>query len=279
MAQAEVQPQAPILLKPLEIALASPPAENQIAPVAPPTSAPLAPIAAKPATKAKVAGSDSGPVATTASKPAAVPQSATPLQALAVKAPDAEADHTEPHAEAAAPAKAAPAAPSTDQPATPQPAIQNPALAAQAPSLPRAEPQTVSRLAAQIVRKIDGKSSRFDISLDPIGLGRVNVRVEIGASGQVTAALRFDNPHAAAELRGRADELRQALQQAGFDVSKSGLSFSQGGQGQAGQNFAGGAPKARAGWASGSGADDALTPISNTSSSRRAALGGVDVRI
>ena len=33
---------------------------------------------------------------------------------------------------------------------------------------------------------------------------------KIGSSGQVTAALSFDNPHAAAELRGRADELRQA---------------------------------------------------------------------
>jgi hypothetical protein len=51
--------------------------------------------------------------------------------------------------------------------------------------------------------------------------------------------LSFDNPNAAAEAKGRAGDLQQALQQAGFDIGQGGLSFtSGGGQGAAGQNAA-----------------------------------------
>lgn len=103
----------------------------------------------------------------------------------------------------------------------------------------RGAPETVARLAAQIVKKLEGKSSRFDIALDPAGLGKVDVKVEINAQGQMTAALNFDTAAAAAELRGRASELRAALEQAGFDMSNSNLSFSFAGQGDnSGQAFA-----------------------------------------
>ncbi|MBN4683644.1 flagellar hook-length control protein FliK, partial [Pandoraea nosoerga] len=103
------------------------------------------------------------------------------------------------------------------------------AAGAQQPQAPaggaHAGPETVSRLAAQITRKIEGKATRFDIALDPVGLGHVNVKVEISARGELTASLAFDNPQAAAELKNRAGELHQALEQAGFDLSKGGLSF------------------------------------------------------
>ena len=104
----------------------------------------------------------------------------------------------------------------------------------------RGAPQTVANLAAQIAKKLDGRSTRFDVQLEPAGLGKVDVRVEIGAGGRVSAAMAFDNPQAAAELRSRSGELQRALEQAGFDLS-GGLSFDvasdqgQGGQAQ-GQN-------------------------------------------
>jgi ABC-type transport system substrate-binding protein len=41
--------------------------------------------------------------------------------------------------------------------------------------------------------------------------------------------LSFDNPAAAAEAKGRAADLQQALQQAGINVSQNGLSFTSGG--------------------------------------------------
>ena len=104
-----------------------------------------------------------------------------------------------------------------------------------APAQPvRANLETIATLAAQILKKLDDRSTRFDMELEPAGLGRVDVRLEVGAHGRITAAMSFDNPHAAAEMKNRAGELTRALEQAGFDVS-GGLSFDLAGdQGQAG---------------------------------------------
>jgi hypothetical protein len=88
----------------------------------------------------------------------------------------------------------------------------------------RGAPQTVANLAAQIAKKLDGRSTRFDVQLDPAGLGKVDVRVEIGGDGKMSASMAFDNPQAAAELKSRAGELHRALEQSGFDLS-GGLSF------------------------------------------------------
>ncbi len=96
--------------------------------------------------------------------------------------------------------------------------------AAHASHAVRGSPETVANLAAQIVKKLEGKSTRFDLELNPAGLGRVDVRLEIGAQGRITAAMTFDSPQAASELKARASELQQALEQAGFDMS-GGMSF------------------------------------------------------
>lgn len=98
-------------------------------------------------------------------------------------------------------------------------------------------PHTVSHLAAQIAAKSEGKATRFDVQLDPAGLGKVDVKIEIGRTGELTAALSFENPHAAAEMRSRAGELHRALEQAGFDLSKGGLSFDLSSQNQGRQFF------------------------------------------
>jgi flagellar hook-length control protein FliK len=82
----------------------------------------------------------------------------------------------------------------------------------------------VASLAGQIVKKLGARSTQFDLQLDPAGLGKVNVRVEINADGRVSAAMSFDTPQAAAELKSRANELQRALAQSGFDVT-GGLSF------------------------------------------------------
>jgi flagellar hook-length control protein FliK len=105
-----------------------------------------------------------------------------------------------------------------------------------ASSLSRASIETTALLAAQIARRLEGRSTRFDMALTPEGLGRVDVRVEIDADGQLAARLAFDNPAAATELRGRADELRRQLEDAGFTLSRDALDFSErdsssGGQG------------------------------------------------
>lgn len=94
-------------------------------------------------------------------------------------------------------------------------------------TLSRATVETTAQLAAQIARKLDGRSTRFDMVLTPEDLGRVDVSLEIGKDGQLSARLAFDNPAAAADLKGRADELRRQLQDAGFQVAGDALDFSQ----------------------------------------------------
>jgi hypothetical protein len=102
----------------------------------------------------------------------------------------------------------------------------------------RGSPQTVAHLSAEIARRLESQSTRFQVELEPAGLGRVDVKVEIGAAGAMTAHLNCDNAQSADALRARAGELQSALEQAGFDLS-GGLSFTAGGMDQ-GQSDRGG---------------------------------------
>ncbi len=134
------------------------------------------------------------------------------------------------------PAAAAVAAPSVDgeAPAAPQQgAVEAPSQAPGAQrdlglsQLSRATVETTAQIAAQIIKKLDGRSTRFDMALTPEGLGRVDVSLEIESDGQVTARLAFDNPAAAADLRARADELRRQLLDAGLQLSRDDLEFAE----------------------------------------------------
>ncbi|MBB5747515.1 flagellar hook-length control protein FliK [Brevundimonas variabilis] len=93
-------------------------------------------------------------------------------------------------------------------------------------SLSRATIETTAQLAAQITHRLAGQSTRFELGLTPEGLGRVDVTLDIDSDGQLSARLAFDNPLAATELRGRADDLRRQLEDAGFTVARDALEFS-----------------------------------------------------
>jgi hypothetical protein len=110
-------------------------------------------------------------------------------------------------------------------------ALQAPVQTTAASAAAGAGPAIVGQLAAQVAKNVEGKSTRFDVALDPAGLGHVDVKVEINAQGQVTAQFSFDNAHAAAEAKSQSSQLQQALEQAGFNVGQGGLSFDVGGQG------------------------------------------------
>ena len=125
------------------------------------------------------------------------------LKAMAAGAPGREA------AEATAP-----------PPAT---AELRPAPPAQAPPV-RSTPETVAALAVQAARKLDDGITRFDLELDPLGLGRVDVHLEIDASGRIRAAFTFETSHSARELSRRAEDLQRSLESSGFNLS-GGLSF------------------------------------------------------
>ena len=128
----------------------------------------------------------------------------------------------------------APPAADADAPVQPPAAAQTSAPQESAPPrdlglshLSRATVETTAQIAAQIIKKLDGRSTRFDIALTPEGLGRVDVSLEIESDGQVTARLAFDTPAAAADLRARADELRRQLLEAGLHLSSDDLEFAE----------------------------------------------------
>ncbi|MBY6335947.1 hypothetical protein, partial [Escherichia coli] len=66
------------------------------------------------------------------------------------------------------------------------------APAAHAAAPPRVTSETVANLTASISKKLEGKSTKFDVELTPADLGHVSVSVEIAASGKMTAAMSFD---------------------------------------------------------------------------------------
>jgi flagellar hook-length control protein FliK len=109
-----------------------------------------------------------------------------------------------------------------------QPQIQAPdpaAVAQTAPDVSHLATQATAYLAGQMATRLNGRATQFDIELHPADLGRVDVQMRIEQDGRLNAQLAFDNPAAAAEFRGRADELRQQLVQAGFQLTDDSLSF------------------------------------------------------
>ncbi|WP_395670203.1 flagellar hook-length control protein FliK [Phenylobacterium sp.] len=193
----------------------------------------------------------------------------------------AAAETAEPEAAAAADTPDAVVVAEADAPAASTPATG----AHTAPTPVRGSPETVAALSAQILKKLDARTTRFDVELDPLGLGKVDVRVEIGAHGRLTAALSFETPQAAQELKARAGELQRALEQAGFDLS-GGMSFDVAGdQGQARQHFAepsqdnGAAFRGRAFRAALDTAGEADAAPAGRLNLRRGVNAGLDVRI
>jgi flagellar hook-length control protein FliK len=133
-----------------------------------------------------------------------------------------------------------------------------------------------AQLASQIASKAGASRAAFDFALEPQGLGRVDVSLKIDQQGQLSAVLSFDNPSAAAEAKSRAGDLQQALQQAGFDIGQSGLSFTSGGsQGQGAAWQAPSAPAYAAPLAAAS-AEAATTP---TPAANATGAGGLDITI
>lgn len=148
--------------------------------------------------------SQAGPVEQAAARPEA--------ERAADPAPAVEGDVGPAEVEAAV----VPAAAETGAPA---------AVRADATPVHRMAADAIAQISAQIIRRLEGRATRFDIELNPVELGKVEVRLDIDAEGRLQARLAFDNPAAAADLRGRVDDLRRDLEQAGFQLSDDAFSF------------------------------------------------------
>ncbi len=93
--------------------------------------------------------------------------------------------------------------------------------------LSRTTIEATAQIAAQILRKLEGRTTRFEMALTPDDLGRVDVKLDIDSEGRLAARLAFDNPAAATDLRGRADQLRRELEDAGFHLADDAFEFTE----------------------------------------------------
>lgn len=158
---------------------------------------------------------------TAASPSTAIPSLAEAARPTAEAAPTdiAAANSTDPAADTPVEAPAPEAAPSAQTAQSAREALPS--------TLSRTAIDATAQIAAQILRKLEGRSSHFEMALTPDDLGRVDVKLDIDAEGRLAARLAFDNPAAAADLKGRVDELRRQLEQQGFQLSDDAIEFTQ----------------------------------------------------
>jgi flagellar hook-length control protein FliK len=97
-------------------------------------------------------------------------------------------------------------------------------------------PVPVAGLAVAIAARAQGGSSQFDIRLDPPELGRIDVRLGVDGSGQVTTHVTVDRADTLQLLQSQQPQLQQALEQAGLKTADNGLQFTLRDQSFAGQN-------------------------------------------
>jgi flagellar hook-length control protein FliK len=81
-------------------------------------------------------------------------------------------------------------------------------------------------LALQIAVTAQSGRSRFEITLDPAELGRIDVRIDVDRHGQISSHLTVEKPETLAMLRQDAPQLQRALDNAGFKTGDNGLQFS-----------------------------------------------------
>jgi flagellar hook-length control protein FliK len=89
----------------------------------------------------------------------------------------------------------------------------------------QAAPQAAVQVYARIVERFDGRAQRFEVRLDPAELGRVDVRIEIGADKKVHAVLAAHDSAALSDLMRGQRALERALADAGIDLKDGGVKF------------------------------------------------------
>ena len=170
--------------------------------------------------------------ANTSNNKAATPTTSTAADPAASKVQGVQAKTTQVAAGAAA--EAAPdikpdAAPPTttttvDPLATTRGATETARAAQTSPALQNA-PATTIQVYQRMVERFDGRAQRYEVRLDPAELGRVDVRIEVGADKKVHAVLAAHDSAALSDLMRGQRSLERALNDAGFDLAEGGIRF------------------------------------------------------
>ena len=108
----------------------------------------------------------------------------------------------------------------------------------------------LSGLALEIAASAKNGKSSFEIRLDPAELGRIDVRIDVDRSGQVTSHLTVEKPETLSMLQQDAPQLQRALDDAGLKTGNGGLQFSLRDQSSSGQNSGNQPAATRSGWSS-----------------------------
>ncbi|MEM6712700.1 MAG: flagellar hook-length control protein FliK [Pseudomonadota bacterium] len=92
----------------------------------------------------------------------------------------------------------------------------------------------ISSVAVEVARQVLGGKTQFDVRLDPPELGRLNVRIEMDASGQTRTHMIVERAETLEMLVTDARSLERALQQAGVKTEPGSVSFELASDGQDG---------------------------------------------
>lgn len=139
---------------------------------------------------------------------------------------------------------------------------------AHTPNRPHVPHQALAdQVAVQINKAAENGLDRINIQLRPADLGRVDVKMEVGHDGRVTAVISVERQETLDMLRQDSRILSQALQDAGLQADQSSLSFNL--QGQQGQSAdangnAGGSLDGANGEEQSEAADDGLLALGET---------------
>jgi flagellar hook-length control protein FliK len=86
-------------------------------------------------------------------------------------------------------------------------------------------PPAVVQVYTRFVERFDGRAQRFEVSLTPAELGRVDIRIEVGADKKVHAVLAAHDSAALTDLVRGQRALERALTDAGIDLKDGGVKF------------------------------------------------------
>lgn len=229
-------PVTPAIAVPAMTASVATPATTQSTEVAP-LSAPGAERAATPA--------DALPASTTKTQSAATTTTDAGVKAQTVdnKTVQTAAASADAAPEIKTEAATTPVGSTVDAAATARAPTSEAARSAQThPALQNA-PATTLQVYQRMVERFDGRAQRYEVRLDPAELGRVDVRIEVGADKKVHAVLAAHDSAALSDLMRGQRSLERALSDAGFDLADGGIQFelsSDQGQNSANRNSEGG---------------------------------------
>lgn len=102
-----------------------------------------------------------------------------------------------------------------------------PAQAAQAARRPLPVPpqQIVEQVTVQIDKQVKDGADTVKINLKPVELGKIEIKLEVGPEGRVSATITADRPETLAVLQKDAKGLEKALGDAGLKADSQAMSF------------------------------------------------------